>query len=272
MALAGPNDVLSGFQPGQLYYKAPGPTMVIGRPQSFWAVAGIPGPGSFNSSLAGSNYSSSSALVNGQIPHTDPAGGVSSYLARWQAQSGITGSILMLCDRIWDNQLTINSTGVQNIGTSWPTRDATGTVNGVGIYAAIEVSAATSATAAVLTNYTYTNSSGVSSRTGNFVDAPTAVSATAGQFYRLGLQSGDVGIKSIDSIQFSTAWTSGTVNMVAYRPLAILETSLNVTPNFLDPITGDLPQIWNGVVPFSVMIPTVTTSTTIFGWYEETQN
>jgi hypothetical protein len=272
MTISTLNGVLAGFQPGTLIYKGATPTLVVGRPQSLWAIAGLPGPGSYNGTLAGANYSSSSAMVNGQIPHTDPAGGVSAYLARFQIHAGGNGGVTLLCDRIWDNQLTINSTGAQTINTAaWPARDATGTTNGVGIVAAIEVSAATSATAAALTNYTYTNQSGVASRTGNFIDAPTAVAANAGQFYRLALQSPDTGIQSIQSIQFSTAWTTGTVNMVAYRVLSVLENPLATTPNFVDPVTSGLPQLFNGVVPFLVHVPNLTTATGFQGWYMETQ-
>src|SRR5580765_814378 len=271
MPLASNNDVLAGMQQVWPIFKVGTPTLVAGRPQSLWQLAGIPGPGSLNGSLGGSNYSSSSGLVNGQIFHTDPAGGVNSYLARIQGQINGAAGPFLLCDRIWDNQLTINSTSVQNINTAgWPTRDATGTTAGVGIVAAIEVSATTSATTVVLTNYTYTNQSGVTSRTGNFIDNPTGA-ANAGQFFRLSLQGGDTGIQSIQSIQFSTAWASGTVNMVAYRILAEIECALSAQPNVLDPVTGGLPQIWNGVVPFLVIVPNVTTGSSFAGCYAETQ-
>jgi hypothetical protein len=215
-------------------------------------------------------------MVPGQIPHTDPAGGVNSYLARFQCQTQAAalnqGGVIMLCDRIWDNQLTINNTTSLTINTSaWPSRDNSGTANGDGIYAGIEVSVATSSTAAVLTNYTYTNSAGTGSRTGNFVDAPTAVSATAGQFYRLSLAGGDTGIKSIQSIQFTTAWTTGTVNMVAYRILAVLEDSLFTSPNAVDPVTSGFPLLFNGVVPFLIYIPNATGALSTIGHYMESQ-
>jgi hypothetical protein len=272
MAITTLNGVLAGFQPGQFIFKASTPTMVVGRPQSLWGLGGIPGAGGYNTTINGGTYSSTSALVNGQIPHTDPAGGVNSYLARFQIESLSTAATFMLADRIWDNQVATSNTSSQAITTpAWPARDATGTTNGVGMFAAIEISASTSATAAALTNYTYTNQSGVSSRTGNFIDTPTAVAANAGQFYRLSLQAGDTGIQSIQSIQFSTAWTSGTVNMCVYRPLVILENAANLAPNNLDPVTVGLPQLFNGVVPFLVLIPSATGSSATIGFYMETQ-
>src|ERR1700746_2680376 len=104
MAITTVDKALAGMQPFQMLTKllgGPG----AGRLFSTWGIAGIPGAGSFNTTLAGGTYSSTGGLVAGQIPHFDPGGGISSYLARFVATNSnntISGAALLL-DRLWDN-------------------------------------------------------------------------------------------------------------------------------------------------------------------------
>jgi hypothetical protein len=268
MAITTLNSAIAGLQQPQIICKAATTgTHVNGRPWSLWGIAGQPAAGSYNTGINGGTYT---APVTGQIPHYDPASG-NSYLARFQIALSQNVGTFMLCDRIWDNQVAVNNTTSQSISTSvWPARDVAGGTNGDGILIAIETSAATSATAAVLTNYTYTNQSGTGSRTGNFIDVPTAAATTIGAFFRLSLQGTDTGVRSIQSIQFTTAWTTGTINMVAYRVLAMLDSAVQ-TSNAIDVITAGFPQIFNGTVPFLVFVPAGTTTVSAYGHYIETQ-
>jgi hypothetical protein len=261
--------IVAGAQPCVAWAKTVTATLVAGRPTSLFTLAGNPGPGTPNTGLTGANYVSSSAVPAGILYHADPGSG-NSYLARFLAQSTQAGTLL-LCDRLWDCGPAVNSTAAQTISQpTLPARDSNGTTNGLGVQLAIETVAATSSSAAVI-SVSYTNSAGTASRTGAFIDLPTAAVNAIGNFYRIGLQAGDQGARSVQSVTFSTDWTSGTIALVAYRVLAALELSAPFIPNAINALTAGFPQLYNGVCPFLVFLPTTTTASNLSGSYTETQ-
>ena len=269
MAITTLDGALAGMQPARYFAKAVTGTMVAGRPWSLWALAGNPGAGSFDTTLAGVALSSTSAQVNGQIPFTNPVSG-NSYLARFQGGATIAGTLL-LCDRLWHNGgFTITTTTAQTVNSAtFPARDLAGTTNGDGVLVGIEVSAACGAAAPAPT-ISYTNQSGTGSRSAGLSFA-TANSPAAGSFFPFGLQAGDTGIRSIQSLTLGTSWVSGTINLVAYRVLASLELTGAFTPNAVDAITGGFQQMYNGTVPFLIFIPSTTTTSNISGQMIVTQ-
>lgn len=256
--------LIAGFQPTRLFYKVATPALVTGKPQSLWGLGGIPGAGAFDATLNGVNLSSTSALVNGQLPFYDPGGGVSQYLARFVGQATV-GGVLLLCDRLWHNGgYTITSSGVQSTTQpTLPARDNAGATAGAGVLLGLEISSVAGAAAPTIT-VTYHNSGGTGSRTGAFA-FPTANTPVAGSFFPITLQAGDVGVSALDSIQLSTSWLSGTMNMVAYRVLAQLELTAAFVPAAIDAVTGGLSQMFNGTVPFLIFIPSNTTASNIGG-------
>jgi len=134
-----------------------------------------------------------------------------------------TPLLIFIFDRIWDGRPAINNTSLQSITTpTWPARDDDETSNGKGIFLALEIAATTAATTASAT-VTYTNSDGTGGRTGSLLIAPAASGAVQGNVFPITLQSGDLGVRSVESIQFGTAWATGTINLVAYRVVAIVD-------------------------------------------------
>jgi hypothetical protein len=254
--------------------KAVTATLVAGRPASLWSLAGSPGAGGFDTTLNGVTLSSTSALVNGQIPHFNPATG-NAYLARLSATATQAGTLLLL-DRIWHNGgYTITSTGAQNSTTpTWPSRcptsgtDDTPATTGLGVLLALEISAATGAGTPTIT-ISYTNQAGTAGRSATNI-AATVASSAIGATYFIGLQAGDTGVRSVQSLTLSATWTSGTMNLVAYRVLAALELPGANIPNAIDAITGGLPRIYDGTVPWLVFVPNTTTASLIQGTYVET--
>lgn len=268
MAITTLDGAIAGMQTPRMIAKAVTGTMVAGRPQSTWALAGSPGAGSFDNTLNGVVLSSSSAMVNGQLPHVDPGSG-NAYLNRLTATATIAGTLLVL-DRLWHNGgYTITSTAAQNSTTpTWLARDAAGTTNGDGVLLALEISAAAGAAAPTIT-ISYTNQAGTAGRSATNA-FPTANSPTAGAFFPIGLQAGDTGVRSVQSLTLSVSWVSGTMNLVAYRILAALPLVGAYTPNAIDALTGGLPRIYNGSVPWLVFVPSTTTTSNISGLYQET--
>lgn len=274
MAITTLDGGVAGFRPPMKIAKAVTATLVAGRPASLWSLGGSPGAGAFDNTLNGVTLSSTSALVNGQIPHYDPVSG-NAYLGRFQANATQAGTLLLL-DRIWHNGgFTITSTAAQNITSpTWPSRcptsgtDDTPATTGHAILLAVEVSAATGAGTPTIT-ISYTNQAGTAGRTATNIIATVATSAI-GATYFIGLQAGDTGVRSVQSLTLSATWTSGTINLVAFRELAALELPGAFIPSAIDLVTGGMPRLYNGTVPWLVFIPNTTTATNVQGSYVET--
>lgn len=263
MTVASVDDLIAGFKPPKFVHKIlPGMSGV--SKASFWAAAGIPGPGSYDSTLNGVVLSSTSAQVNGQVPFVDPAGGQVTKLARLANTANNMGSgLMLLCDRLWHNGgFTITSTGAQSITSpTWPARDENGQTNGVGVLLGVEVSAAVGAATPAIT-IGYTNSAGTSGRSASNID-DTLSGAPAGSFFPIGLQSGDDGVRSVQSLTLNASWISGTINLVAYRVIAAIDLNQLYWSSQKDAIGLNLPPLYNGSVPFFMQC-TGLTSPSIF--------
>lgn len=274
MAIATLDGIFAGMRPPVYFAKSVTATLVAGRPASLWSLAGTPGAGAFDTTLNGVVLSSTSTIPAGAIPHYDPASG-NSYLAYLQAMATQAGTLLLL-DRLWHNggyTITI-ATAQASTTPTWPSRtptsgiDDTPATTGQGVQLALEVSAATGAGTPTIT-VSYTNQAGTAGRTATNIIATVATSAI-GATYFLGLQAGDTGVRSVQSLTLSATWTSGTINLVAYRKIAALPLQALV-PNAMDSLTGAGQRLYNGVVPWLVFVPNTTTATTVSGTYIETQ-
>jgi len=277
MAITGLDGVIAGMQPPQAFAKAVTPTLVAGRPHSLWYLAGAPGAGLTPANTAGGVVLTNSTLgaIAGAIPRVDPGSG-NAYLARFSGAAQ-QGGVLMLCDRLIQvggnsggTAISVTTTTAQTINTgTLPARDINGSTNGAGVHWGLEVITATGAGAAT-PSIGYTNSAGTASRTASLVDAYVASSAI-GAFYRFGMQAGDAGIRSVESLTLNVSMTSGSIALVGYRPLAYLELPGAFIPNALDALTAGLPRLYNGTCPFLVFIPNTTTASIVSGSYVETQ-
>jgi hypothetical protein len=278
MSITTLDGALAGMQPLRPFAKAVTPTLTAGLPQSLWYLAGNPGAGSAPgaTTAGGTALSSSSALVNGQIPHTDPSSG-NSYLGRFSGVATQSG-LLLLCDRLLHDgansagsAISMTSTSAQTINTTTlPARDINGATAGAGVLAGIEISTATGSSAPSSITLGYTNSGGTTGRSATNINAAIS-SAPIGSFFPIGLQAGDVGIQEVTSLTLGSTWTSGALAIVLYRVLAALELPGNFIPNAIDALTSGFPQLFNGVVPFLIFVPNTTTASLVSGTYTETQ-
>lgn len=277
MAIVTLDGALAGMRPPQFFAKAVTPTLVAGRPHSLWYLAGAPGAGLTPANTAGGVNLTYAALgdVAGGIPRVNPGSG-NSYLARFSGAAQ-QGGVLMLADRLKQvggnsggTAISVTTTTAQTINTNaLPARDTAGAANGEGVHWALEVITATGAGAAT-PSISYTNSGSTASRTASLVDTYVASSAI-GAFYRFGMQAGDTGIKSVETLTLNVSMTSGSIALVAYRPLAYLELPGGFIPNAVDALTSGFPQLYNGTCPFLVFIPNTTTASIVSGSYIETQ-
>lgn len=267
MAITTIDGVIAGAKANRDFNKVVTPTLVAGRPQSLWYLAGIPGAGAASAAGIGGEVLTS---ANGQLPFSNPGAG-NTYLSRLEAAATIPGT-LVLCDRLWQNSgIDVTSTGEQTFTSSAqiPARDVNGTNAGDGVFAAVEVSAATGAGTPTLT-LKYTNQAGTQNQTATNVLA-TVASSAIGAFYPIGLASGDNGIQKAQSLTLSATWTSGTIHVVLYRPIARLEIGTAQVPAAIDALTANFPRMFDNTVPFLYFVPSTTTASIIRGGMAVTQ-
>lgn len=200
----------------------------------------------------------------GQIPFTNPSAGQNTYVARFTiANSNVSGAFTLI-DRLWHNSgidvTQFNNPQAVN-SVPFPERDQNGSANGTGVLIGVEVSSATGAGTPSMT-ITYTNSQGEPGRTGT--TGTMAATAGVGSFWPFSLQAGDVGVRSIQSVQMSATWTSGTVHLVAYRTLLTISTISGGGTAYADALTGGMPRLFNNSVPSFLLFPSGSASGTGF--------
>jgi hypothetical protein len=266
MAITTLDGAIAGYKPIEGYAKAVSGTLVAGRPHSQFYLAGIPG-----AATAPSPGAAGAALTSyaGQIPI--PAASGNTHLARASFSSSAQAGNIIVYDRLWHNSgIVVTTTTAQTINSAtWPARDKNGSTNGEGVYIGLEVSTATGAGASVI-SISYTNSAGTAGRTGTAIDV-YAATAAAGSFFRFALQAGDTGVRSIQTYTSTVSMTSGTVHLVAYRPLAWIELPAAGIGGVIDPVTGGLPREYDTTVPSILFLPQTTTTTQITGSIIHTQ-
>jgi len=147
-------------------------------------------------------------------------------------------------DMLWVNTgIVVTTTTAQAISMpTLPARDVNGTTNGEGcMIGMLTTTANTNAAAIANSIVTYTNSDGVGSRTATLSAIagsqipPTPVIGTLVWF---NLQSGDRGVRSIQSITLNTSLGGGAVSLFIARDLANIGTSVvnvQVTRRLSDP-------------------------------------
>jgi len=209
--------------------------------------------GTFNTTAAGVTLSSTSAQVAGQLRHINPPGGSNSYVAALKAliTTGSAGNLVYLCDRLWHGGgYSPTTTSAQTVNSvTWPARDIAGSTNGDGVFIVLEIRASVGVAPGATATITYTNSSGTGSRTGTIV-LPSTPSASVNNIYFFGLQAGDTGVRSVQSLTLNTTMASGTIGLAAVRVLALMPVSVNKKAYKEDGFTLGLPRLWDGSVPY----------------------
>lgn len=192
---------------------------LTGRYQTGWpAAAVVPTPGMAGVALTG---------PVGDLPYPAEGAGQSAYIAAISSVS-VTGNntsgFPVFIDRLWHSSgITITSTAAQTVNsTAWPARDINGSTNGEGVYIAVEVHTTTGAGSPII-SISYTNSAGVAGRTGTAIVGGASATAGAGCWFVIGLQAGDTGVRSVQTVTLSATWTSGAAGLVAFRPIVVGE-------------------------------------------------
>ncbi len=205
--------------------------------------AGIPGAWVLGTpGVNGANFDCSTAAgatVAGSPVIAAPASG-NLYITSMTVQNSVTEA-MRLVDLLWYNTgLAVTTTTAQAITTAaWPARDLNGSTNGEGVEMALYALTALGNAAAVSnTTINYTDESGNTGNTGTFqaqVGYQAPATPVIGTWMPFSLAAGDRGIRgmtgaSSGGITLATTYTSGTMSLIAYRPLTALGTSVANVP------------------------------------------
>lgn len=261
MAITTLDGLLAGMTPAVAFYKTTGTMKAANVNHSLFYAAGSPGAATASADGLGGAHLTSYA---GQLTIPASAGGESIYLARMEALHTSSVGAVTLMDRLWHNSgFTVTSTSAQTINSgTLSARDRNGATAGDGVMLAMEVTATLGAGTPTLT-VTYTNSAGTGSRTGTI--GPILTTSPLGTFYPMTLQAGDLGVRSVQSIQSSATMTSGSVSFVLYREIASLPLASSALAVDRDAVALGLPIVYDSSVPFLVAFATATTSTVVDG-------
>lgn len=225
MAITTQDGLVSGLGGGQrLVVNKASVTSVANRLFSMWSATGQPGVGDTTSGQTTAGVVPTSATT-GAITFTNPASGAFSYLARAAgiANSTTSSGILVLYDMLWiwtsgGSGWSVTSTALQS--TVSPPALTRPDSLGVGTELWLET-IATAGTASGTSTITYTNAAGTGSRTASLLT--TKISSPAiGTIEKYALASGDTGVRSVQSMQNSSTWNSGTYRLMIVRRIAEL--------------------------------------------------
>lgn len=130
----------------------------------------------------------------------------------------ISGSCALLIDRLsHQGGLVANVTTTQT--TNLPTAALTRYTSGVGVMACVSSTLTGIGNTAATGTVSYTNQAGTAGRTGRFGTAGSLFTRT----HFIGLQSGDTGIKSVESLTFTNSTgTAGNAGIILFKPLGIV--------------------------------------------------
>lgn len=172
-------------------------------------------------------------------------------------------------DVLWVNTgLSVTTTGAQAIVTpTLPARDDNGTVNGEGcMIGLVWTAASTNAAAISNSTVTYTNSDGTGSRTATLstiVGENIPATPVIGTTVWFKLNTGDRGVKSIESISLGTSLVTGSVSLIIARPIVTWAVSLaNIGFTNVYPFPGL--RLWNGTCALMFHRAVGTTAVALF--------
>lgn len=198
------------------FFKTGTATEAAGVPYCTLKDAGFPGAMTFPT--PGVNGQAVTTALSGSINLNAPGSG-SNYLTYFNAVANSVATVEMF-DLLWINSgLVVTITTAQTMTPAAASaRDQNNSADGLGVMAALLVTAATTNASAV-TNMTisYTNSAGVAGRTGTIPSFPATAVVGSLVFFRL--QAGDSGVRSIQSITFGTSLVTGAVSLVLVRAI-----------------------------------------------------
>lgn len=174
-----------------------------------WTLAGTPPTSAATPGTAYTNHSS--ALMT--FPDLSP---IEKFLVEFESSCpSSSGQLVWLMDRLVGVGQSIVGTGDKTINSTALPRYTTGE----DVMVFLEVTTITATTLPVISLASYTNQAGASGRAGASLSWPSAVQEVNSWIGPMPLQSGDSGVRSVETINVSAAPSAGVVNVVLAKPL-----------------------------------------------------
>lgn len=237
------------------------PTIFFSKTSSVGSASIIAYSGGLNSTGISGIAITSQSQVNSTdfLEYSAPAPGNYHYISRVDVTAAQTSSVyseargygVLLCDVLWGSAGFSVGLGVQNINSvELPPRDINESINGEGVFPFIHATGSSVGAGGGNIFLTYTNSAGVSGRSGQGV-VPDGTQGGVADF--IGLQSGDIGVKSIQTLEFNVDHISGVYVLYLVRPLVyVISNAWPKSCNGLDNIY--LTKIFNNTVFFPICV------------------
>lgn len=207
-----------------------------------------------------------SGLTTGCIVPTNAAGSNTKYIYGVEAHTLRNQHVL--CDLLWYGSGMTSSTGYTfNINSAaFAPRDLNGTASGVGVHVAIANCTTSSPVLVTGVYITYTNSNGLSNRTGTLPYIQGSVGFGGSSMLPFSLAAGDIGVSSIQAYVLPAGLGANTT-LIAYTELLEIPnfTQENNPHSSVTIANAGLPKIYNGASLF-FRSPGITTSNTIYGF------
>ena len=224
--------------------------------QSLWTDGGLPTAGV---APATTTVSIPTSATVGALTYVNPTGGALTYISKWSNTQQNVG-VLILYDRLAHSAL-LNGTlaTAQTVGGTAITRYTTG--DDIELF--LECYTATGATQVNVT-CSYTNQSGTAGRTS--VSTPFLASPVAGQMLPIPLQSGDTGVRSVESVTLSASTgTAGSFGVTLMKRLGESPVATASCGIVLDPFALGLPQIQDNACLSFMMLCSITSTGFVTG-------
>lgn len=206
------------------FYKAGGTAPAAGIWYSLARLGGVPGAVTDGAAGSGTPGAGGTALTNasGTIFTANVASDVRAAI-HIEANSA-TALNLMIYDRLVHvSGVANNSTGTKNVGSAALPRYTSG--NGVQVW--LEYTTAGTTTASIVSMDSYTDNDGNTGQAGGTITAPATAMVLNSMFGPLPLAAGDLGVRSVETINVATASTNGVTQVVLMRPIATLYVPAN---------------------------------------------
>jgi hypothetical protein len=204
-------------------------------------------PGVGNPPATGLNGAALTAFA-GAVPFVNPVAGQKKHLVGLGCRANQIGA-MALYERLWHNSGIVVTTLTEQAlaSAAFPARDLDGASNGRGIVIGIQVTSATTNGATIANmSLRYTSSTGAANRSATLPSFPAT--AVAGTTMLFPWASGDFGVQSIQGITLGTSLVAGTVNLVAYRPLASVGVLIPGAKSFADLSETGFVRLYNDSV------------------------
>lgn len=211
----------------------PTASAVQGYFMSYWYISGIPSLGNIPTTAETCDRTTAGAL--GQ---TNPQPGNVKYLFQVSSTMEASGTMLIYDRLVHCGGLSADTTSAQTVNTPPLTRYSGD--SSVGNRILLEIYDTLPTTSNLFPEISYTNQDGVSGRLAHSVQIGVTTSALPPTSFLFTLDSGDTGVRSIETVTLTTAGASaGNFGVSIIRPLVIQQSpTKNAFPHYRDFLTG----------------------------------